>query len=109
MVDIKGLKFRGFKSFRKAEVNFPKGYVCLAGPNGSGKSNVADGIRFALGESSLKSLRAKKIADLINNSCKFAEVTLFIDGEKQYEIKRAINSDGKTLYKINGKRSTRTL
>ncbi|MCX8198253.1 MAG: AAA family ATPase [Candidatus Micrarchaeota archaeon] len=109
MFYIKGLKFRGFKSFRKAEVNFPKGYVCLAGPNGSGKSNVADGIRFALGEASLKALRAKKISELINTGCKFAEVTLYIDGERQYEIKRAINAEGKTLYKINGKRSTRTL
>jgi len=109
MVYIKGLKFRGFKSFRKAEANFHDGYVCLAGPNGSGKSNVTDGIRFALGEGSLKALRARRVSELVNTSCKFAEVTLFIEGEKQYEIKRAINSEGKTLYRINGKRSTRTL
>ena len=109
MVYIKGLKFRGFKSFRRAEASFVNGYVCLAGPNGSGKSNVTDGIRFALGEGSLKALRAKKVAELVNTSCKFAEVTLFIDGERQFEIKRAINSEGKTLYRINGKRSTRTL
>jgi chromosome segregation protein len=109
MVYIKGLKFRGFKSFRRSEASFVNGYVCLAGPNGSGKSNVTDGIRFALGEGSLKALRAKKVAELVNTSCKYAEVTLFIDGERQYEIKRAINSEGKTLYRINGKRSTRTL
>ena len=109
MVYIKGLKFRGFKSFRKAEASFLNGYVCLAGPNGSGKSNVTDGIRFALGEGSLKALRARRVAELVNTSCKYAEVTLFIDGERQYEIKRAINSEGKTLYRINGKRSTRTL
>jgi len=109
MVYIKGLKFRGFKSFRRAEASFVNGYVCLAGPNGSGKSNVTDGIRFALGEGSLKALRAKKVSELVNTSCKFAEVTLFIDGERQFEIKRAINSEGKTLYRINGKRSTRTL
>ncbi|MFA5930449.1 MAG: chromosome segregation SMC family protein [Candidatus Micrarchaeia archaeon] len=109
MVYIKGLKFRGFKSFRRAEASFVNGYVCLAGPNGSGKSNVTDGIRFALGEGSLKALRAKKVAELVNTSCKVAEVTLFIDGERQFEIKRAINSEGKTLYRINGKRSTRTL
>ena len=112
MVYIKGLKFRGFKSFRRAEASFPKGYVCLAGPNGSGKSNVTDGIRFALGEGSLKALRAKKVSELINTSCSFGEVTLMIDGEQQYEIRRAIKVDGgdvKTLYRINGKRSTRTL
>ena len=109
MLYIKGLKFRGFKSFRKAEANFQNGYVCLAGPNGSGKSNVTDGIRFALGEGSLKALRARRVSELVNTSCKSAEVTLYIDGERQYEIKRAINSEGKTLYRINGKRSTRTL
>ncbi len=109
MVYIKGLKFRGFKSFRRAEASFPNGYVCLAGPNGSGKSNVTDGIRFALGEASLKALRAKRVSELINTSCKYAEVTLFIEGEHPYEIKRAINAEGKTLYRINGKRSTRTL
>ena len=109
MVYIKGLKFRGFKSFRRAEASFPNGYVCLAGPNGSGKSNITDGIRFALGEGSLKALRAKRVSELVNTSCKFAEVTLFIDGEQQYEIRRAINSEGKTLYRINGRRTTRTL
>ncbi|MCX8196803.1 MAG: chromosome segregation protein SMC [Candidatus Micrarchaeota archaeon] len=112
MVYIKALKFRGFKSFRRAEASFPKGFVCLAGPNGSGKSNITDGIRFALGESSLKALRAKRVSDLINSSCSFGEVVLYIDGEKQYEVKRAIKVDGKdvkTLYKINGRRSTRTL
>ncbi|MCX8175173.1 MAG: chromosome segregation protein SMC [Candidatus Micrarchaeota archaeon] len=109
MVYLKGLKFRGFKSFRRAEATFPKGFVCLAGPNGSGKSNVTDGIRFALGEGSLKALRAKRVSELINTSCKYAEVTLYIDGEQQYEIKRAINAEGKTLYRINGRRSTRTL
>ncbi len=109
MVHIKSLKFRGFKSFKRAEANFSNGYVCLAGPNGSGKSNVADGIRFALGEGSLRALRAKRVAELINTSCKFGEVTLNIEGEQKYEIKRAINPEGKTLYRINGKRSTRTL
>jgi len=112
MVYIKGLKFRGFKSFRRAEASFLNGYICLAGPNGSGKSNVTDGIRFALGEGSLKALRAKKVSELINTSCKFAEVTLYIDGERQFEIKRGImvkGNDVKTLYRINGKRSTRTL
>ena len=112
MVYIKGLKFRGFKSFRKAEASFPQGYVCLAGPNGSGKSNVTDGIRFALGEGSLKALRAKKVSELINTSCKFAEVTLYIDGERQFEIRRGImvkGNDVKTLYRLNGKRTTRTL
>lgn len=107
MIYIKGLKFRGFKSFKKVDVTFPKGYVCLTGPNGSGKSNITDGIRFALGESSLKSLRAKKVSDLINHGSNFVEVVLYLGGDKNYEIKRAINSEGKTLYRLNGRRSTR--
>jgi len=109
MVYIKGLKFRGFKSFRRAEASFSKGYVCLAGPNGSGKSNVTDGIRFALGEASLKALRARRVSELINTSCKSAEVTLFIEGEHPYEIRRTVNADGTTEYRLNGKRTTRTL
>ena len=101
---IKNLKLRGFKSFRSAEATFPKGFVCLAGPNGSGKSNVSDGIRFALGEGSLRALHTKKVAGFVNTSCKLAEVTLFIDGERQLEVRRAIDSEGKTLHELNGKR-----
>lgn len=106
---IRGLKLRGFKSFRGAEVSFPDGYVCITGPNGTGKSNIADAVRFALGESSLKALRTKKVSDLINTTCKFAEVTLSIQGKHRFEITRAINREGKTLYRLNGKRSTHTM
>ena len=57
----------------------------LLGANGSGKSNVTDGIRFALGEMSLRSLRASRISELINQSSTKAEVTLCIDGEQKFE------------------------
>jgi chromosome segregation protein len=107
MVFISRIKFRGFKSFRQAEVVLPKGFVCLAGPNGSGKSNVTDGIRFALGEMGLRSLRASKVAELINQSSTKAEVTLTIDGEQHFEVKRAIREDGKVAYRLDGKRVTR--
>ena len=101
---IKSLKIRGFKSFRSAEATFPKGFVCLAGPNGSGKSNIVDAIRFALGEGSLRALRTKKVAEFVNTSCKFAEVTLSIDGERQLEVRRAIDPQAKTFHELNGKR-----
>jgi chromosome segregation protein len=107
MIFISRLKLRNFKSFKFADISFPKTFVCLAGPNGSGKSNICDAIRFALGETSLKSLRAKKVRDLIFHDASAADVTLILDGDKKYEIKRAIRSDGKILYKLNGKKTTR--
>ena len=107
MVFIERIKLKRFKSFRYADIPLSKGFVCLAGPNGSGKSNVCDAIRFALGENSFKSLRAKKVADLITHGSEKAEIYLQFDGEKKHELKRAIRNDGKTLYKLDGKRLTR--
>ncbi|NYZ76642.1 chromosome segregation protein SMC [Candidatus Micrarchaeota archaeon] len=108
MVYIERIKLKRFKSFKYADIPLSKGFVCLAGPNGSGKSNICDGIRFALGENSFKSLRAKKVADLITRGSEKAEIYLQFDGDKKHELKRAIRNDGKTLYKLDGKRMTRT-
>lgn len=99
---------RNFKSFKQVDVQLPQSFICLAGPNGSGKSNFTDAIRFALGEISLKSLRAKKVKDLIFHDALAAEVMLILEGEDgKYEIKRAIRRDGKILYRLNGKKTTR--
>jgi chromosome segregation protein len=108
MVYIERIKLKRFKSFRHADIPLSKGFVCLAGPNGCGKSNLLDSIRFAFGENSLKSLRAKKVSDLIMQGADKAEIYLHLNGEKRYEVKRAIRNDGKTLYKLDGKRMTRT-
>jgi len=108
MLFISRIKIRGFKSFKLVDVPLPKGYVCLAGPNGSGKSNFTDAIRFVMGESSLKSLRAKKVKNLILAGSRAAEVTIYLDGDEKLEIKRAIREDGKILYKLNGVKTTRT-
>lgn len=105
---ISSIKLRGFKSFKKAEIELPHDFICLAGPNGSGKTNVLDAVRFALGEKSLKSLRARKVKDLICHSSKYAEVVLNFQDEKKYELRRAIKEDGKVRYMLNGKNSTRT-
>ncbi len=110
MVYISRLKLRNFKSFKAADVQLPGTFVCFAGPNGSGKSNLCDSIRFAMGETSLKSLRAKKVKELIHAGSKSAEVTLVFEdgnGGEGYEIKRAIREDGKISYRINGKKTTR--
>src|SRR5512136_1985473 len=99
MLYVSRVKVRNFKSFRFADVPLARGFTCLAGPNGSGKSNLTDGLRFAFGELSLKSLRAKRVPDLITTGASKAEVTVFLDGDKKYEVKKAIRGDGKTIYK----------
>ncbi len=104
---ISGLKMRGFKSFKHTNVKFSPGFVCIAGPNGSGKSNIIDAIRFVMGELSLKSLRAKKNSELITQGCNKGEVTVMLSGDRKHEIKRAITEDGKTIYKLDGKKTTR--
>lgn len=115
MLFISRLKLRNFKSFKFMDVPLPRTFLCLAGPNGSGKSNFTDAIRFVLGETSLKSLRAKKVRDLIFADGRAAEVTITFESEpngsnkkEKYEIKRAIREDGKILYKLNDRKTTRT-
>ena len=63
---LKRLEISGFKSFAKAvSLEFPTRITAIVGPNGSGKSNIADAIRWVLGEQSFKHLRGKKGEDLI--------------------------------------------
>lgn len=63
---LKRLEILGFKSFaRKICLDFPGKVCAIVGPNGSGKSNIADAIRWVLGEQSLKTLRTKESEDLI--------------------------------------------
>ncbi len=63
---LKRLHLQGFKTFApKTELQFGEGLTAIVGPNGSGKSNIADAIRWALGEQSFTNLRAKKTEDLI--------------------------------------------
>jgi len=81
-VYIKDIEFVNFKSFgKKVKISFYNDFTTISGPNGSGKSNIIDGILFALGLSSSRTLRAEKLTDLIYNGDEakkpdFAQVTI---------------------------------
>lgn len=113
---LKKLELSGFKSFaRKTALEFPSAVTAVVGPNGSGKSNIAESLRWALGEQSMKSLRGKRGEDLIFNGTPSvsragrASVSLCLDngGKKlpiaydEVVITRTISRDGESEYLIN--------
>ncbi len=109
MTRLVKLTIKNFKSFKKAEIPISKGFTAIVGSNGSGKSNVLDALLFVLGITSLKTLRATKLTDLVNNNCKegYAKVDILVKhNEKQYEISRMIDRQGKSVYRLDGKRTT---
>ena len=113
---LKALELVGFKSFAdKTRFEFPPGITVVVGPNGSGKSNVVDGIKWVLGEQSVKSLRGKEMADVIFNgsgtrrAMNWAEVTLTFDNSHrvlpvdtpEVHITRRVFRGGEGEYLIN--------
>ena len=115
---LEKIKLSGFKSFAEmTELAFDKGITAIVGPNGSGKSNIADAIRWVLGEQSVKSLRGKKMEDVIfagtdtKKPKNYAEVSLFLNNEDQsienqpieIIITRQLFRNGDSDYKINHK------
>ena len=114
MLYLKSMSIDRFKSFKHINVIFNKGFNCIVGPNGSGKSNIIDALLFSLGESSLHRLRVDRLQYLIREgssrgaaSMSKAHVKIELDGDEKMEITRGIRADGKTVYRLNGKRMTR--
>lgn len=114
---LKALKLHGFKSFADpTTLRFEPGVTAVVGPNGCGKSNIADGIRWVLGEQSAKALRGGKMQDVIfegadtRKPAQLCEVSLLLtDCEKQLgsefheiEIMRRVHRDGQSEYFFNG-------
>ena len=113
---LKRLELQGFKSFAdKTVLEFMPGITGVIGPNGSGKSNIADAIRWVLGEQSMKELRSGKSSDVIfagtqsRKSLGFAEASLVFDNSDgklpiEYEeviVTRRIYRSGESGYYIN--------
>ncbi len=114
---LKALKLHGFKSFADSTtLRFEPGVTAVVGPNGCGKSNIADAIRWVLGEQSAKALRGGKMQDVIfegvdtRRAAQLCEVSLLLtECEKQLgsdfheiEIMRRVSRDGQSEYFFNG-------
>ncbi len=123
---LEKLEVQGFKSFAsKNKLVFPgminkskRGITSIVGPNGSGKSNIADAVRWALGEQSMKTLRGRKSEDVIfsgsdkKSKLGMAEVSLFLNNQdkkapidyNEVVLTRRLYRNGDSEYLINNSR-----
>jgi chromosome segregation protein len=119
-VYLKRLELYGFKSFAARTIfDFGQGITAIVGPNGSGKSNIADALRWVLGEQSNKLIRAKKIEDVIyagsekRQRADKVEVTLTLDNTdgwlpvdaEEVAITRRGKRTGDSDYYLNGRKA----
>ena len=114
---LKQIEIHGFKSFANNTIlKFEKGINGIVGPNGSGKSNIADAVRWVLGERSMKQLRGAETMDVIFSGTElrkaqgFAYVNLIIDNTDrkiplsydEIQVSRRLYRSGESEYKLNG-------
>jgi len=114
---LKSIELNGFKTFAtKTNFEFANEITVIVGPNGSGKSNIADAVRWVLGEQSYKLLRGKKTLDMIYSGSDqrpragMAAATIVFDNSEgwlpidfsEVSITRRAFRDGKNEYQING-------
>ncbi|MCA9389286.1 MAG: AAA family ATPase [Candidatus Magasanikbacteria bacterium] len=122
-MSLKRIEIQGFKTFaQKTTVEFrpdaggQRTVTAVVGPNGSGKSNIADAIRWVMGEQSMRLLRGKKSEDVIFSGTEkrsrsgFAEVTMVLDnadpektgiGTEEIQVTRRLYRDGQSEYEVN--------
>ncbi len=116
---LKRLELYGYKSFASRTVfEFDEGVTAIVGPNGSGKSNIADAVRWVMGEQSYSNLRAKTTEDMIfagtshRSRLGMAEVTLVLDNSEgwlpvdytEVAVGRRAYRSGENEYILNGNR-----
>jgi chromosome segregation protein len=116
---LKSLELHGYKTFAsRTEFQFPGVVTAIVGPNGSGKSNIADALRWVLGEQSFSLLRGRKTEDMIFNGSEqraragMASATITFDNSdgwlpidySEVAITRRAYRDGQNEYLINGQR-----
>lgn len=114
---LKAIEIQGFKSFaNRINLEFHDGITAIVGPNGSGKSNIADAVRWVLGEQSVKTLRSSNMRDVIfsgsseRKAYSYAYVSIIMDNSDralkldfdEVVVSRRVYRSGESEYLLNG-------